>query len=68
MVQFKLMETSYPSLRQTAQRTSLVGVCVLIVEDEPVIALDLHAALSGAGAGIIACDQCNRSAAADPSQ
>jgi DNA-binding response OmpR family regulator len=54
MAQFKLMETRYPSLRHTAGRTSLVGVCVLIVEDEPVIALDLHAALSAVGAGIIA--------------
>jgi DNA-binding response OmpR family regulator len=32
----------------------LVGVAVLIVEDEPLIALDLHAALSAAGAGIMA--------------
>jgi DNA-binding response OmpR family regulator len=48
------METTYPRLRQTAGHPLLVGVCVLIVEDEPVIALDLHAALSAAGAGIIA--------------
>jgi DNA-binding response OmpR family regulator len=32
----------------------LVGIAVLIVEDEPLIALDLHAALSAAGAGIMA--------------
>jgi DNA-binding response OmpR family regulator len=54
MAQFKPMETSYPILRHPAGHTSLVGVCVLIVEDEPIIALDLHAALSAAGAGIIA--------------
>jgi DNA-binding response OmpR family regulator len=33
---------------------SLLGCSILIVEDEPLIALDLHAALSAAGAGIIA--------------
>jgi DNA-binding response OmpR family regulator len=54
MVQFKLMETSYLSRSETAGRISLTGVCVLIVEDEPLIALDLHAALSAAGAGLIA--------------
>src|SRR6185436_8410760 len=32
----------------------LTGTSVLIVEDEPLIALDLHAALSAAGASIIA--------------
>jgi DNA-binding response OmpR family regulator len=36
------------------RRVPLVGVAVLIVEDEPLIALDLHAALSAAGAGIMA--------------
>ena len=54
MAQFKLMETSYLSRRHPAGRISLVGVSLLIVEDEPLIALDLHAALSAAGAGIIA--------------
>ena len=48
------METRYLSRRQPAGRISLIGVSVLIVEDEPLIALDLHAALSAAGAGIIA--------------
>ena len=37
-----------------ARRVPLAGVAVLIVEDEPLIALDLHAALSAAGAGIMA--------------
>jgi DNA-binding response OmpR family regulator len=32
----------------------LLGCVILIVEDEPLIALDLHAALHAAGAGIIA--------------
>ncbi len=31
-----------------------MGVSVLIVEDEPLIALDLHSALSAAGAGLMA--------------
>jgi DNA-binding response OmpR family regulator len=48
------METRHLSRRQPAGRISLFGVSVLIVEDEPLIALDLHAALSAAGAGIIA--------------
>ena len=48
------METSYLPRRQPAGGISLIGVSVLIVEDEPLIALDLHAALSAAGAGIIA--------------
>jgi hypothetical protein len=46
--------TRHLSRRQPAGRISLFGVSVLIVEDEPLIALDLHAALSAAGAGIIA--------------
>jgi DNA-binding response OmpR family regulator len=33
---------------------ALTGVSVIIVEDEPLIALDLHAALSATGASIIA--------------
>jgi DNA-binding response OmpR family regulator len=36
------------------RRLPLTDISVLIVEDEPLIALDLHAALSGAGASIIA--------------
>jgi DNA-binding response OmpR family regulator len=48
------MHTIYIGEAAAGQRASLAGACVLIVEDEPVIALDLHAALSAAGAGIIA--------------
>jgi DNA-binding response OmpR family regulator len=48
------MQTTYTLGDADRQRRTLAGACVLIVEDEPVIALDLHAALSGAGAGIIA--------------
>ena len=54
MAQFKVIPTSYLKGRPPAGRISLVGVSVLIVEDEPLIALDLHAALSAAGAGIMA--------------
>jgi DNA-binding response OmpR family regulator len=44
-----------PGRRPTnAERSFLRGCSILIVEDEPLIALDLHAALSAAGAGIIA--------------
>jgi DNA-binding response OmpR family regulator len=35
-------------------RLPLTGTSVLIVEDEPLIALDIHAALSAVGASIIA--------------
>jgi DNA-binding response OmpR family regulator len=48
------METRYLSRRQCTGRISLFGVSVLIVEDEPLIALDLHAALNAAGAGLMA--------------
>jgi CheY-like chemotaxis protein len=37
-----------------ASRVALFGKMILIVEDEPLVALDLHAALSAAGAGVIA--------------
>jgi len=40
--------------RHSGERTFLLGCSILIVEDEPLIALDLHAALHAAGAGIIA--------------
>jgi DNA-binding response OmpR family regulator len=40
--------------KKASGRVSLAGTTLLIVEDEPLIALDLHAALSAAGAGIIA--------------
>jgi DNA-binding response OmpR family regulator len=35
-------------------RGPLAGKTILIVEDEPLIALDLHAALRAAGAGLVA--------------
>ena len=54
MAQFKVTSIGHLRRRPPARRISLVGVSVLIVEDEPLIALDLHAALSGAGAGIMA--------------
>ena len=54
MAQFKVTPTSHVQRRPPTGRISLVGVSVLIVEDEPLIALDLHAALSAAGAGITA--------------
>jgi DNA-binding response OmpR family regulator len=50
MVQVKVAHASRPASRCTP----LLGKSILIVEDEPLIALDLHAALSAAGAGIIA--------------
>ena len=37
-----------------ADSSLLSGATILIVEDEPLIALDLHAALRAAGAGLIA--------------
>ena len=54
MAQFKVTSIGHLRRRPPARRISLVGVSVLIVEDEPLIALDLHAALSAAGAGIMA--------------
>ena len=55
MPQLKLVSGSHVS-RPTnlASRSSLLGCSILIVEDEPLIALDLHASLRAAGAGIIA--------------
>jgi DNA-binding response OmpR family regulator len=55
MPQLKLLSDSRLS-RSTrlARRGSLIGCSILIVEDEPLIALDLHAALCAVGAGIIA--------------
>ena len=44
---------SYQPIRG-AVRGPLAGKTILIVEDEPLIALDLHAALRAAGAGLIA--------------
>jgi DNA-binding response OmpR family regulator len=38
----------------TADRGVLSGTTILIVEDEPLVALDLHSALRAAGAGLIA--------------
>jgi len=61
MTQFKVTPTSLLSRRKLpGRRISLVGVTVLIVEDEPLIALDLHAALSRAGAGIMAKQRIRR--------
>lgn len=57
MAQLKIMHTSYSSGKRFAYRLNLAGILVLIVEDEPLIALDLHAALSAAGAGIIAATE-----------
>jgi DNA-binding response OmpR family regulator len=55
MAQFKVAPTNQLVPRKPpGGRISLIGVSVLIVEDEPLIALDLHAALSAAGAGIMA--------------
>jgi CheY-like chemotaxis protein len=55
MAQFKVTPTHHLIGRKLpGRRISLIGVSVLIVEDEPLIALDLHAALSAAGAGIMA--------------
>ena len=54
MAQFKVTPISHLPRIAPASRISLVGVSVLIVEDEPLIALDLHSALSAAGAGLMA--------------
>lgn len=55
MSQLKLVSISHsPRSTNLSGRSSLWGCSILIVEDEPLIALDLHAALSAAGAGIIA--------------
>jgi DNA-binding response OmpR family regulator len=55
MPQVKLQFTSHLSRpANLAGQRPLVGCSILIVEDEPLIALDLHAALFEAGAGIIA--------------
>ena len=55
MPQLKLLSVSHVS-RPTnlAGCSSLLGCSILIVEDEPLIALDLYAALCAAGAGIVA--------------
>ena len=53
MAEFKLV--AGPGRRPTnSERSFLRGCSILIVEDEPLMALDLHAALYAAGAGIIA--------------
>ena len=55
MPQVKLLSTSHQSRPASlAGHRPLLGCSILIVEDEPLIALDLHAALFEAGAGIIA--------------
>src|SRR5437870_2564365 len=57
MAQPNIMHTSHLRGKHAPGRISLVGASVLLVEDEPLIALDLHAALSAAGAGIIAATE-----------
>jgi hypothetical protein len=52
MSPFTLATISQRSSRQT--QLPLWRRTILIVEDEPLIALDLHAALQAAGAGLIA--------------
>ena len=56
MPQLKLVSGSHVS-RPTnlASRSSLLGCSILIVEDEPLIALDLQATLEAAGADVICC-------------
>jgi DNA-binding response OmpR family regulator len=51
MATFKLSPVVF---RREPGAMALKGKSVLIVEDEPVIALDVHAALNAAGASIIA--------------
>ena len=53
MAEFKLVAGA-GRRPMNSERSFLRGCSILIVEDEPLIALDLHAALSAAGAGIIA--------------
>jgi DNA-binding response OmpR family regulator len=54
MPQLKLISAgSMPALKHL-DHISLLGCSIMIVEDEPLIALDLHAALCAVGAGIIA--------------
>jgi DNA-binding response OmpR family regulator len=60
MAQPKILHTSH-CRNLAADRISLAGMLVLIVEDDPLIALDLHAALSAAGAGIIAATETTES-------
>ena len=54
MAEFTLMAGPSRRPRSSGERTLLLGCSILIVEDEPLIALDLHAAIHAAGAGIIA--------------
>ena len=54
MPQLKLVSEFSASARKDLDHPSLFGCSILIVEDEPLIALDLHAALCAVGAGIIA--------------
>ena len=52
MPQLKLVSAGFAPQRK--ERISLRGCSIMIVEDEPLIALDLHSALYAVGAGIIA--------------
>ena len=54
MPQLKLVSAFSAFKREDLDQVSLFGCSILIVEDEPLIALDLHAALCAVGAGIIA--------------
>ena len=48
------MTSNLTRAKGTASASSLAGKSVLVIEDEPLIALDLHASLSAAGASVIA--------------
>src|SRR5262245_61092764 len=67
MAQARIMHTSYLGGKRAPSRISLIGTSVLIVEDEPLIALDLHSALGAAGAGLIAATE-TAEALRDPPQ
>ena len=54
MPQLKLVSAGSTPQRRVLDGSSLLGCSIMIVEDEPLIALDLHAALCAVGAGIIA--------------
>src|SRR5437660_4486846 len=54
MPRLKLVLEYSASEREDLDHVSLFGCSILIVEDEPLIALDLQAALCAVGAGIIA--------------
>ena len=57
MAQANIPQARFLNAKPRATPIDLAGQLVLIVEDEPLIALDLHAALSAAGAGIVAATE-----------